>query len=358
MAIFSRSAKNKSKSICIVGVCLCLSVVLGACLPQRESASPDSRKLTIYTNMDEVPFNTYLGLFTSQYPDVEVNALRRSTGEIADRLLAERDDPQADVVWGLSATVQNLLEWNDVLEPYAPAGLERVSSSFRDTNNPPHWVGFGASMSAVCVNTEMLAGLGLPVPISWADLVDPIYEDQVAMPSPVSSGTGYLIVEGFLEINGETKGWEYLDALDKNIRLYTGGSSGSCRMVASGEIAIGIANDQIAVESVVSNPSITIVFPSEGSGWDMEANSLVKKDVISPVALQFLDWAISDSAMKAYAKDRAILSVKLDDFQPPPGFPPEPLSLLLDKDFPWASANRNQIIAEWLSRYQAKMEVR
>jgi iron(III) transport system substrate-binding protein len=340
-----------------MGVCLCVSMVLGACLPERKTASPSGDILTIYTNMDEGPFNAYLGVFTSQYPDVEINAVRRSTGEITDRLLAERDDPQADVVWGLSATVQNLLEWNDVLEPYAPAGLDRISPSFRNTSNPPYWVGFGAYMSALCVNTELLTSLNLPVPDSWASLADPIYMDQVAMPSPVTSSTAYLIIEGFLEIDGEVKGWEYLDALDKNIRLYTEGSGDSCAMVVADQIAIGIANDQTAVESAATNASVRAIFPSEGSGWDVEANSLVKKDAISPTALLFLDWAISDSAMKAYSKDRAILSVKLDGIQPPPGFPSEPLKQLLDKDFPWASANRDRIIAEWLVRYQAKMEV-
>ncbi|MBP7961879.1 MAG: extracellular solute-binding protein [Caldilineaceae bacterium] len=359
MAIFSQLNKIRFTSIGIIGiigVCLCLSMLLGSSLPDRETISPIDNTLTIYTNMDEGPFNTYLSLFTSKHPDVEVNAVRRSTGEITALLLAERDDPQADVVWGLSVTIQNLLEWNDVLKPYAPAGLSRVSPSFRDTSYPPYWVGIGAFMSALCVNTELLTSLNLPVPDSWASLVDPIYMDQVAMPSPVTSSTAYLIIEGLLEIDGEIKGWEYLDALHKNIRIYTRGSSASCGMVEAGEIAIGISNDQVAVGAQLGGTSVTAVFPAEGSGWDMEANSLVKKDVIAPIALTFLDWAISDEAMQAYAKDRAILSVHLENFQPLPGFPPEPIKQLIDKDFPWASANRDRIISQWLNHYGEKAE--
>lgn len=356
MAISFPIDQIRPQRISVIATCLFLAMALSGCLSMPKADSPETSELTIYTNLDEGPFNTYIADFTSQYPDVQINAVRRSTGEIASRLIAEQDDPQADVVWGVSATVQNLLEWNDLLEPYAPAGLERVPSNFRDTSTPPYWVGIGASMSALCVNTVRLTDLGLPMPESWAELVDPIYKDQVAMPSPVTSGTGYLIVEGWLEIDGESKGWEYLDALNENIRLYTQGSSTSCTMAAAGEIAIGIANDQIVVEAAAANPSMAVVFPSEGSGWDMEANALVKKDVISPASLLFLDWAISDSAMKAYAKDRAILAVPPKDFQPPPGFPPEPLKQLMDKDFPWASANRDRIIAEWLARYQEKLE--
>jgi len=357
MIISLQIEKVRPKRFIIIAICLLLITLLGQCTPVPDVDLPESGELIIYTNLDEEPFNTYLAIFKSQYPDVEVTAVRNSTGAIAAQLLAERDDPQADVVWALSATIQNLLEWNDLIEPYAPAGLERISASFRDTSTPPYWVGIGASMSAVCVNTKLLADLNLPTPEKWADLIDPVYKDQVMMPSPVTSGTGYLIVEGWLEIDGENKGWEYLDALNENIRLYTRSSSGSCAMATSGEIAIGIANDQIAVEAAAANPSVSVVFPSEGSGWDMEANSLVRKDVISPTALLFLDWAISDSAMKAYGKDRSILSVKIDGFQPPSGFPAEPLRQLLDKDFPWASANRDRIISEWLDRYQDKMEV-
>lgn len=340
----------------ILSAYLCMILLLTACLPERTTESPASGELTIYTNMDEGPFNAYLTQFKSQYPEIQVNAVRGSTGDITAQLLAERENPQADVIWGLSATVQNLLEWHDVLEPYAPVGLERVSASFRDTNNPPYWVGFGAWMAAICINTEKLTNLGLPVPESWAALADPIYKDQVVMSSPVNSSTGYSVVEGLLEIDGEIKGWEYLDALHENILLYTEGSGDACDMVGSGEVAIGIANDQIAVEAQAGNPSIEMILPTEGVGWDVEANSLVRKDVISPVALTFLDWAISDAAMQAYAKDWAILSVALESFQPPPGFPPDPATHLLDKDFPWASANRDRISSEWRSRYGDKIE--
>lgn len=145
--------KSSPQYACIVGVCLLLAMALSACLPLPWTNSPKSDELTIYTNLDEEPFNTYIADFQSQHPDIQITALRRSTGELANRLIAEQDDPQADVVWGLSATVQNLLEWNDVLEPYAPAGLERVSPSFRDTSTPPTGSALG-SRCRLSVSTQ------------------------------------------------------------------------------------------------------------------------------------------------------------------------------------------------------------
>src|SRR4051812_23988053 len=56
-------------------------------------------------------------------------------------LLAEKANPQADVVMALAATSLMLLEKEGMLMPYAPAGLERIDPKMRDPNAPPQWVG-------------------------------------------------------------------------------------------------------------------------------------------------------------------------------------------------------------------------
>lgn len=69
--------------------------------------------------------------------DITVNLVRDSTGKITQKLLAEKADPQADVVWAVAATSLLLLDAEDMLEPYAPAGLDRVPTKFRDLAAPP-----------------------------------------------------------------------------------------------------------------------------------------------------------------------------------------------------------------------------
>ena len=43
---------------------------------------------------------------------------------------------------------------------------------------------------AFCVNNEVLKAKNLPMPTSWEDLLDPVYEGEIVMPNPASSGTG------------------------------------------------------------------------------------------------------------------------------------------------------------------------
>ena len=125
----------------------------------------------------------------------------------------------ADVVWGLSATSLLVLAQNDMLEAYAPEGVDRILPEFKDDADVPEWVGIDAWETAFIVNKEVLQSKGIDtVPKSYQDLLDPKYEGLIAMSNPASSGTGLLTVNGVLALYGEDEGWEYLDQLDKKCR--------------------------------------------------------------------------------------------------------------------------------------------
>ena len=93
----------------------------------------------------------YLEEFKEQNPDVTVNVTRESTGIITSKLLAEKDNPVADVVWGLSATSLLVLAQDDMLEPYEPEGADRILPEFKDSADVPSWVGIDAWETAFIV---------------------------------------------------------------------------------------------------------------------------------------------------------------------------------------------------------------
>lgn len=322
---------------------------------EKKEAVADSGEITVYTALEDDQIEGYLKVFNAAYPNIKVNTVRDSTGVITARFLAEKDNPQADLIWGLAATSLLVADKEGLLEPYAPAGLDRIDAKFRDPSNPPHWVGNDVWMSAFCVNTVEMEKLKLTMPTSWADLLKPEYKGHIVMPNPNSSGTGFLSVSAILQLMGEEKGWAYLDKLHENIGQYTHSGSKPCKMAGSGEYAIGISFDYRALTQKADGEPIEAVFPKEGSGWDLEANALVKKASINPAAKTFLDWAIGDSAMKEYAQSFSITGAKTD-VPVPAGFPGDPQAQLIKNDFVWAAANRDDILAEWLKRYDAKSE--
>jgi len=350
-----------------------LTVVVTACVqtqtpeskPQANStantgaAKPTTGgSITVYTALEDDQLAEYLPLFQKEYPDIKVNKVRDSTGVVTAKLLAEKDNPTADVVWGLAASSLLVADKQGLLEPYAPKGLEAVQAQFRDEKNPPNWVGIDAWESAFCVNTVESDKKKLPIPTSWDDLLKPEYKGQIVMSNPASSGTGFLSVSAILQMRGEADGWKYLDALHENIAQYVHSGSKPCKLAGSGEYAIGISFGYRAVKQKNGGEPIQPVFPKEGSGWDIEANALIKKANINPAAKTFLDWAISPEISKKYAKNFPITAVKTD-VPVPAGYPEDPIKQLYPKnDFKWAAANRDAILAEWTKRYDSKSEAK
>jgi len=118
------------------GLCVMAGVMLaGSTLMAKES-------LTVYTALESDQVKPYLESFQKVQPDIDVKIVRDSTGIITAKLLAEKANPQVDVVWGTAATSLVLLEQNGMLQPYAPRLLWiKSTQNTADSKNPPMWVG-------------------------------------------------------------------------------------------------------------------------------------------------------------------------------------------------------------------------
>jgi len=312
-------------------------------------------ELTVYTAVEAEDLKKYAERFNEDHPDIKINWVRDLTGIVTAKLLAEKENPQADVIWGLAATSLLLMKGEGMLDAYAPAGLDGLDSKFQDKASPPSWVGMDAWVAAICVNTVEAEANNLPTPTSWQDLTNPVYEGHVAMPNPNSSGTGFLDVSSWLQIFGEDGGWSFMDGLHKNIHHYTHSGSKPCKQAASGEVAIGVSFAFRGAKSKASGAPLEIVIPSEGIGWDMEATAIVKGTDKLEAAKTLVDWSITDKANKMYNEGYAVIG-KQALAKPVEHFPENIPESMIDNDFEWAANNRKRILAEWQKRYDSKSE--
>lgn len=330
-----------------------LSLIAGVLLLGGTVFAKES--LTVYTALETDQVKPYLESFKKVEPDIEVKIVRDSTGIVTAKLLAEKANPQADVVWGTAATSLVLLEQNGMLEAYAPKSLDKIDAKYRDSKNPPTWVGNDIWGSAICFNEVEAKKQNLPLPTSWEDLTKPIYKGKIVMPNPASSGTGFLDVTAWLKIFGEKKGWEYMDKLHENIGQYTHSGSKPCKMAAAGEFPIGISFEYRAAKSKKEGAPIAIVYPKEGLGWDLEATAIVKGTKNLETAKKFVNWATGEEASKLYAQNFAVVAYK-GLSQKIEHIPANYESMLVENDFAWSAKNREAILKEWSKRYESKSE--
>jgi iron(III) transport system substrate-binding protein len=123
-------------------------------------------------------------------------------------------------------------------------------------------------------------------------------------------------------------------------------------MAAAGETAVGVSFGYAGISQKLDGAPVEIIFPVEGSGWDLEANALMKKGEINTLSHIFLDWAISDDAMALYKANYPIIATGGDGTYE--GYDSDPVEQLIDNDFVWTAQNREDILAKWMEKFDAK----
>jgi iron(III) transport system substrate-binding protein len=333
------------------------AVALGAvALAAAAFATPafaQKTRLTVYTALENEQLEPFKKAFEADNPTIEIAWVRDSTGVMTARLIAEKDNPRADAIWGLAASSVGLFASMNMIEPYTPAGASALKPMFRSGKTPDTWVGMDAFLAVVCFNTAEATKNNKSKPASWADLTKPEFKDQIVMPNPASSGTGYLTVAGWLTMMGEDAGWKFMDALHQNVAQYLHSGSAPCVQAAKGERLMGIGFDMRGATEKTKGAPIDLIVPKEGLGWEMEASAIIKGTKNLDAAKKLLDWSVTKKANEMYGKYYAIVAhpeVKAA----PANYPPDGEKAMAKMNVEWMATNRERILAEWTKRYDGK----
>jgi len=101
--------------------------IMAMCLAFNAGAA---EKVTVYTSLETDETVKYLEAARRDMPDLEINIIRLSTGELGARMLAEKDNPQADLVWGWAVTGMEEFIPKGMFVPYKPKGVEKLEKRF------------------------------------------------------------------------------------------------------------------------------------------------------------------------------------------------------------------------------------
>ena len=304
--------------------------------------------VTVYTSLDEDEIPSYVAGAKKAMPDIDLKVLRLSTGDLAARIMAEAANPQNDVIWAWALT--NMLDPRilALLEPYQPAAAKNLAPQFRAKDGK--WFAITGYMEAFCVNTERLKAKGLPMPKDWEDLADPRFKGEVLMPSPVSSGTGYVQISALLQRMGEQKGWAFLKALDANVAQYTKSGSAPCKRTALGEFTVGASLVLAATQSIKEGYPLKMVIPAHGAGHEIGASALMAGAKNKADAKRVLDWMVSPDAAALYGKFKEIVTIpghKLSAELLQAGLPADITKALYPVDFEKSTSQKAAITEQW-----------
>ena len=307
-----------------------------------------SGDLVLYCTMTENDINALLDCFAEVYPDINVEVVNGSAGELVTRLQGEASNPVGDLVWGGMADSDGMKN-ADVFESWVSA---------HDAENANGWTSPNGLYSmdhlstvCFCVNTELEAELGLNIQ-SYEDLLDPKLEGKIIFSDPNSSSAAWNNVSNIMSVygNDSEEAWTYIEGLMKN--LVIAGSSSACfKSVQQGEYVVGLTYEDGAITLVKDGATnIEVRYPSNGTSASVFGCGLVKNGPNPENAKAMIDFICSTEGQTALAAaQQGTLRYTNAGYTAPEGawlqFSDE--IKWVDRDVEYLTANKDAILKYW-----------
>jgi iron(III) transport system substrate-binding protein len=181
----------------------------------------------------------------------------KSTG-VMNRLLAEKNNPQADVYWANEPVRADVLRQQGLSTPFQPENARQVRDQFKDVEG--YWTGFSARARLLIVNRAAKAK-----PTSILAYVDPKLKGKAVIANPLFGTTTAQMAALFFAW-GDEKGKQFLAGMKANqVKLATSNGE-SADFVASGEFEFALVDSDDAVDRMRHGKPIDIVYPDQGDG--------------------------------------------------------------------------------------------
>lgn len=288
--------------------------------------------------------------FTLQYLDA-------GAAEVQSRLIAEKNAPIADVVFGLNSIIWESLKAEDILIPYTPAWADEVSEGLNDPDGYYHAIVKQAILLVYDTNQISEAD----APTDWLDLwQNEAFRGKYEYASALTGGTTRNVIAGILvryaDPNGDLgisdEGWEAIAQYyeygvpdESGVDLYAKISDTSNPVLCGQMWSSGIEARDEQYGTVTS-----YVVPEVGVPYAVEGVAIVNGTKNEDEVKRFIDWFGSAQIQGEWAQEFSTLPAnegavdKANDFN-------KVIAELPAQDIDWA------LVAENIDAWCEKIEL-
>ncbi len=222
---------------------------------------------------------------------IDVAYLTMGGGELVDRIRAEKENPQADVIYGNPSSVFNQLKKEGLLSEFVPTWAEKIDPLFKDVDRK--WYGTIQTPVVLFYNHDALSADKAPQ--DWFDLGDPKYKGQIIFRSTTSAASratlsglmDYFYQKGTLE----SEGWNFFKAMDSNVKKYVSDSSIMFQSLARQEGSISFWTLDGVIDNIEKNKMpFTIVRAKSGSPIITDGVAIINGAKHKDAAQKFVEF--------------------------------------------------------------------
>lgn len=292
----------------IIGIGIALFVIILASIIFNQNSNKEN-KVVVYVAHDQdysepvlKEFEKRTGIKVEAVYDTETT---KTTG-LVNRLIAERDNPKADVFWNNEVSRTIVLKRMGILERYISPNSKDIPDIFKDPEG--YWTGFAARARVLIYNTDLVKED--EVPESILDLKNEKWKNQVVIANPLFGTTASHIASLFAVL-GDEKAKQFLLDLKKNGITIVEGNSFVRDAVANGEFKIGLTDTDDANDAIVDGKPVKYVFLDQGEG---QIGNLIIPNTVMLIknaphkenGKKLIDFLLSKEVESMLAKSKAI----------------------------------------------------
>ena len=310
--------------------------------------TPKVEKLVVYSPH---PLSTLKPLLTQFETEtgITVEVIQGGSGELMDRLEAEKDAPVCDVLWGgMLSTVGHRME---LFESYTCINDEAMAPEFRHEATGATL--FSDLPAVLMVNKDKYQG---PPITGYGDLLAPELRGHIAMGDPAKSSAAYAHLMSMLYAMGggnPEAGWGYIDAFCYQIEGNVIASSTEVYksvVAGTGQLSVALTFEEVAAKALSEGAPVYLVYPQEGLVSDQDGIYIVKGTKKQELAEKLLDFLTGPAAQKMLSEQLYRRPVRMDlPLSPHSPLKPKEELTLIQQDRALVSASRQA----WIDRFHA-----
>src|SRR5438034_6226957 len=277
------------------------ALIAAAALSLPGCFSKGRQSVVVYVSEDQVfseptlkDFERETGITVKPVFDTEE---AKSTG-VMNRLIAEKNNPQADVYWANDPVRTQGLKQRGVSTPYVSPSAEGIPDQFKDPDH--YWTGFSARARLLLVNARS------PImPTSVSAYTAPSAKGRAAIANPLF-GTTTDYVAALFTIWGDDRGQTFMNDVKKNGVKTTTSNGESADFVAAGQVDFSLVDSDDAVNRKKQGKPVEIIYPDQepdGIGVLILPNAvaLIKGGPHPENGKQLIDYLLSKSTERKLA---------------------------------------------------------
>lgn len=216
-----------SKRMPFVALTVSAALLLTACggsstESEAGSTAGAGEPLVVYTNSNSEGRGEWLQE-KAKAAGFEIEIVGAGGADATNKLVAEKNNPVADVVYGLNNVYYEQLKSEDVLEPYTPAWSSEVDEALADPGEEKAYWPLVEQAIVLAYNADAVSEADAPE--DWTDLwTEDEYKDRYERVSGMGAATTQLVMAGILsrykddsgDLGVSDEGWQQIEQYFQN----------------------------------------------------------------------------------------------------------------------------------------------